>query len=163
MSVSNYTNNVMKALPASLRPNPHYIDEYVNKAVAKGWTPTKLAETSFMNRQGMNPALVATNIKNLSQHEPEAIKKAQYAPVSYPASPVPMPAWFKDALDKGGSSQDFEEALNKRHPRLDTKKLARLQAGKDALPLEDYLTHALDVHPQMSTPPIGHYPTTGVA
>jgi hypothetical protein len=96
MSVSNYTNNVMKALPASLRPNPHYIDEYVNKAVAKGWTPTKLAETSFMNRQGMNPALVATNIKNLSEHEPEAIKKQHHAPITYPANPVPMPEWFKD-------------------------------------------------------------------
>jgi hypothetical protein len=141
------------------------LDDYIAQATAHGWTLDALAhELNKGIGPGTSPGYIVVTLKRLATSPPLTRNTNPRHPIiTYPANPVPMPEWFKEALNKGGSSEDFEEALNKRHPRLDTKKLAKLQARKDALPLEDYLTHALDVHPQTTTPPTREYPTTGVA
>lgn len=70
MPVSQYTNDVMKALPAPLRPNPHSIDEYVMRAVENGWETDALAKASYINDRNPNPAFVVTNIRTLCEHGP---------------------------------------------------------------------------------------------
>lgn len=77
MPVSPYTNDVMKALPAALRPNPHSIDEEVMKAVAKGWDTDALAKASYINDRNPNPAFVVTNIRRLCEYPPKQEMKRQ--------------------------------------------------------------------------------------
>ena len=71
MPVSQYTNDVMKALPAALRPNPHAIDEEVMKAVANGWDTDELAKQSYINDKNPNPAFVVTNLRRLCEYSPK--------------------------------------------------------------------------------------------
>lgn len=75
MGISPYTNDVMKALPAALRPNPHAIDEEVMKAVAKGWDTDALAKASYINDKHPNPAYVVTNIRRLCEYSPKSETK----------------------------------------------------------------------------------------
>jgi hypothetical protein len=71
MPISPFTNDVMKALPAALRPNPHSIDEEVMKAVANGWDTDELAKASYINDKQPNPAFVVTNIRRLCEYSPK--------------------------------------------------------------------------------------------
>lgn len=71
MPVSQVTNDVMKALPAALRPNPYSIDEEVMKAVANGWDTDSLAKAAYINERNPNPAFVVTNIRRLSEYSPK--------------------------------------------------------------------------------------------
>lgn len=71
MPVSQVTNDVMKALPAALRPNPYSIDEEVMNAVAKGWDTDALAKAAYINERNPNPAFVVTNIRRLSEYSPK--------------------------------------------------------------------------------------------
>lgn len=71
MPVSPYTNDVMKALPAALRPNPYSIDEEVMKAVEKGWDTDELAKAAYLNDKHPNPAFVVTNIRRLCEYPPK--------------------------------------------------------------------------------------------
>jgi hypothetical protein len=75
MPVSPYTNDVMKALPAALRPNPYSIDEEVMKAVEKGWDTDALAKAAYINDKHPNPAFVVTNIRRLSEYSPKVETK----------------------------------------------------------------------------------------
>jgi len=70
MGISPYTNSVMRALPAQLRPNPHSIDEAVMQAVENGWDTDSLAKAAYANDRNPNPAFVVTNIRNLATHPP---------------------------------------------------------------------------------------------
>lgn len=74
MPISDVTNQLMRALPGALRPNPWSIDEYVMQAITNGWTIQQLAEASYMHSRNPNPAYVVTNIRNLSQYPPTATK-----------------------------------------------------------------------------------------
>ena len=71
MPVSPFTNDVMKALPAALRPNPYSIDEEVMKAVEKGWDTDALAKAAYLNDKHPNPAFVVTNIRRLCEYPPQ--------------------------------------------------------------------------------------------
>ncbi len=71
MAVSPYTNQFMKALPASLRPNPWNIDEYVMRAVENGWHTDDLAKACYINERNPNPAFVVTNVRSLCEHPPK--------------------------------------------------------------------------------------------
>ena len=70
MPVNAYTNQVMRALPSALRPNPNSIDEAVMEAVENGWDTDSLAKASYANDKNPNPAFVVTNIRNLAKHSP---------------------------------------------------------------------------------------------
>lgn len=72
MSVSQYTNNFMRALPATLRPNPYNIDELVMEAVEKGWETDALAKSCYINERQPNPAFVVTNLRNLCKYPPNS-------------------------------------------------------------------------------------------
>jgi hypothetical protein len=65
MSVSTYTNEVMKALPAGIRPNPWNIDEHVMTAVENGWTPLELVATALSNKVD-NPGLFVHHLRRIS-------------------------------------------------------------------------------------------------
>lgn len=118
MSLNTYTNEVMKALPAALRPNPWNIDEHVMTAIGNGWTSSKLAEASYSTTRNPTPALVVTNLRNLAQMSPEQTKPStgwQYGHIKcdqhegcelcrcVPGEvthhvPVPMPEYVRAAL-----------------------------------------------------------------
>lgn len=76
MALSSHTNEVMKALPATLRPNPWNIEEHVMTAISNGWTSSKLAEASYSTTRNPSPGLVVTNLRNLAQISPEQTKPA---------------------------------------------------------------------------------------
>jgi len=69
--VNQFTNDVMRALPAALRPNPYSIDEHVMTAMENGWNTDDLAKAAYANDRNPNPAFVVTNIRNLCQHPPQ--------------------------------------------------------------------------------------------
>jgi len=71
MPVSPSTNNYMRALPATLRPNPYNIDELVMEAVENGWETDALAKACYINERQPNPAFVVTNLKNLCKYPPK--------------------------------------------------------------------------------------------
>lgn len=71
MPVSQYTNDLMRALPAALRPNPYSIDEHVMEAIENGWSTDELAKAAYQNDRKPNPAFVVTNIRNLCKHPPQ--------------------------------------------------------------------------------------------
>ncbi len=71
MPVSPSTNNYMRALPATLRPNPYNIDELVMEAVQNGWETDALAKACYINERQPNPAFVVTNLKNLCKYPPK--------------------------------------------------------------------------------------------
>ena len=73
MTISPYTNSVMRALPAQLRPNPHSIDEAVMEAISNGWDTDALAKAAYANDRSPNPAFVVTNIRNLAKHPPATV------------------------------------------------------------------------------------------
>lgn len=75
MPVSSVTNDVMKALPAALRPNPYSIDEEVMRAVANGWDTDALAKAAYINDKHPNPAFVVTNIRRLCEYSPKVETK----------------------------------------------------------------------------------------
>lgn len=70
MQVSPHTTAFMKALPASLRPNPFNIDENVMEAIVNGWTTDSLARACYENERNPNPAFVVTNLRNLCKLGP---------------------------------------------------------------------------------------------
>jgi len=51
MPVSSVTNDYMRALPATLRPNPYTIDECVMEAVQNGWETDALAKACYANKR----------------------------------------------------------------------------------------------------------------
>ena len=65
MTISPYTNSFMKALTASLRPNPNVIDEHVMSAIEKGWHTDALAKACYINERNPNPGFVVTNLRTL--------------------------------------------------------------------------------------------------
>lgn len=71
MPVSPVTNQFMRALPAALRPNPYYVDEYVMAAVEVGWDTDALAKATYINERKPNPAFIVTNLKTLCLHGPQ--------------------------------------------------------------------------------------------
>ena len=71
MTISPYTNSFMKALPASLRPNPNVIDEHVMSAIEKGWHTDALAKACYINERNPNPGFVVTNLRTLCLHGPQ--------------------------------------------------------------------------------------------
>ena len=71
MPVSPVTNDYMRALPATLRPNPYTIDESVMEAVQNGWETDALAKACYINERQPNPAFVVTNLRNLCQYPPK--------------------------------------------------------------------------------------------
>lgn len=73
MAPSTYTNKVMQALPAKLRPNPYSIDEAVMTAIENGWDTDELAKASYINDRNPNPAFVVTNIRNLAVTKPTPV------------------------------------------------------------------------------------------
>ena len=74
MALNTYTNELMKALPAALRPNPHAIDENVMEAIANGWTIPELAAAAYTKDRNPTPAFVVTNIRNLAKYAPTQTK-----------------------------------------------------------------------------------------
>ena len=73
MAISTFTNQVMRALPAALRPNPYSIDEAVMEAMENGWDTDDLAKAAYINDRNPNPAFVVTNIRNLAKHPPTQV------------------------------------------------------------------------------------------
>ena len=71
MSVSPVTNDFMRALPASLRPNPFNIDEHVMAAVEKGWETDALAKACYIHEKNPNPGFIVSNLRNLCLHPPQ--------------------------------------------------------------------------------------------
>lgn len=118
MPVNQFTNDVMRALPSALRPNPYSIDEAVMQAVENGWDTDSLAKAAYANDKSPNPAFVVTNIRNLAQHPPTQQTQRQgwnYGHIpchDHPGceicrceqgvlthhQPVPMPPHFKALL-----------------------------------------------------------------
>ena len=71
MSLNNFTNQFMKALPSALRPNPYTAEEYVLRAVENGWDVDRLARASYVNERNPNPAFVITNLRTLCLYPPQ--------------------------------------------------------------------------------------------
>lgn len=71
MPISPSTNHFMRALPATLRPNPYNIDELVMEAVENGWETDALAKACYINERRPNPAFVVTNLRTLCKYPPK--------------------------------------------------------------------------------------------
>ena len=71
MSVSQPTNQFMKALPAALRPNPYNVEEAVMEALQNGWDAQSLAQACYANERNPTPAFVVTNLRNLCKYGPK--------------------------------------------------------------------------------------------
>ncbi len=117
MPVDTYTNEVMRALPSALRPNPWSIDEEVMNLVTRGWKPIEIAEATV--RDGAtNPALAVHTIRRLKDYPAPSEKLTRTTrPVGHQPCPqhegcelcacdpeqgvihhrpVPMPDWFRE-------------------------------------------------------------------
>lgn len=73
MALSPVTNDFMRALPATLRPNPYFVEEFVMAAVEKGWETDALAKACYINDRQPKPAFVVTNLKTLCLHPPQQV------------------------------------------------------------------------------------------
>lgn len=136
MPTATVTTEVMRALPAALRPNPHVIDEEVMALCAKGWTPTQIA--GHCVKQGdKEPSHVVSTIRLLKDyplpgdHKPTTTNSTHtaHAPCTQHGAPcqlcychkelpepvhhvsTPMPQWFRTALQQGGTQAAFDKAL----------------------------------------------------
>lgn len=129
MPVNAYTNQVMRALPAALRPNPNSIDEAVMEAIENGWDTDSLAKAAYINDRNPNPAFVVTNIRNLSKHSPNQQTQRQgwnYGHIpchDHPGCeicrceqgvlthhvPVPMPEGFRQSLASVSARMEIPE------------------------------------------------------
>ena len=73
MPLATITNEVMRHLPAALRPNPHNLDEHVMQLATDGWTATDIVDAVIADRP-REPGHVVAQIRRLTNqpapHQP---------------------------------------------------------------------------------------------
>ena len=122
MALNTYTNDLMKALPAALRPNPHAIDEHVMEAVTNGWTIHDLATAAYANDRNPTPAFVVTNIRSLAKYPPSQTKHNNetgpclnncdhgwHNSVTQPGKVVPCPSCRPDTHRRATAREDARQ------------------------------------------------------
>lgn len=125
--LNTYTNEVMKALPAALRPNPYNIDTELTTLQTNQWTPHQIVEYVIKNGD-RTPGHVVTTIRGLQNHPNPNQQTKPNTPtrghkpcndkthdtrctvcyctgVGVHEVAIPMPQWFKDQLRNQTTNQ----------------------------------------------------------
>lgn len=119
MPLDPLTTEVMRRLPAALRPNPWNLEEAVMTLVSRGWVPADIF-SAIMADKPREPGHVIAAARRLSDqpapatgegwkyghelctnptHDNCQICRCHHGIVSH-ITPVPMPAWFREQWTK---------------------------------------------------------------
>ena len=94
MPLATITNEVMRHLPAALRPNPHNLDEHVMQLATDGWTATDIVDAVIADRP-REPGHVVAQVRRLTTQ-----------PAPRPTTPEPTtPTGHRPCHEHGGDCE----------------------------------------------------------
>ena len=83
MPTQTITNEVMRQLPAALRPNPHNLEDHVMQLVTDGWTATDIVDAVIADKP-REPGHVVAQVRRLTnQPAPQAATPSPPTPTGH--------------------------------------------------------------------------------